>query len=85
MPRRKPSEYGLTAADRRHEVERRFGAHAWPRAQEVLARVVAPTEQVLGAIVFLARHVDDLPDLVDLANSDAQKLLNAATVKDERG
>lgn len=81
-PRR---EYGLTAADRQYEVERRFGPNAWPRAQQLLAGVAQPTEQILGAIVFLAQGLDDLPSVVELANSDVQTLLNAATVKDERG
>jgi hypothetical protein len=85
MPRRRVREYGLTAADRRCEIERRFGVETFARADELLAGVVKPTDQILGAIVFLARSVDDLPELVDLANTDPQQLLNAATVKDERG
>jgi hypothetical protein len=83
--KRADREYGLTAADRKHEIERRFGVGAYARASEILAGVTKPTEQMLGAIVFLARDVNDLPDLVELANTDPQKLLNAATVKEERG
>jgi hypothetical protein len=85
MTRRSAREYGLTAEDRRHEIERRFGVGASTRAGELLAGVAKPTHQILGAIVFLARSLDDMPELVHLANSDPQKLLNAATVKDERG
>lgn len=85
MRKRDDREYGLTAEDRKHEIERRFGAGEYARAQGILAGVARPTQQILGAIVFLARNVDDLPDLVELANKDPQTLLNAATVKEERG
>jgi hypothetical protein len=82
---RKDREYGLTAEDRKHEIERRFGVGEYARAREMLAKVANPTQQILGAIVFLARTVDELPELVELANTDPQTLLNAATVKEERG
>jgi hypothetical protein len=85
MRKRNAREYGLTSADRKHEVERRFGVGQYTRVREILAGVAKPTEQILGAIVFLARSVDELPELVDLANEDPQGLLNAATVKEERG
>ncbi|MGE0497956.1 MAG: hypothetical protein AB7I35_10515 [Ramlibacter sp.] len=85
MLKRNAREYGLTAEDRRDEIERRFGAGAFARAGELLAGVVNPTDQILGAIVFLARSVEDMPGLIDLANTDPRGLLNAATVKDERG
>lgn len=84
---RKPPDrvYGLTPADREYEITRRFGAQALTRVNELLAGVTAPTEQILGAILFLARDVDELPDLVAEANSDPQGVLNAAVVKEERG
>ena len=85
MRKRNAREYGLTPEDRKHEIERRFGAGQYTRAREILAGVAKPTEQILGAIVFLARNVDELHELVDLANEDPQTLLNAATVKEERG
>lgn len=85
MPSRNVREYGLTPSDRNFEIERRFGTGALAQANRLLSDVSAPTDQILGAIIFLARNISDLPDLVALANSDPKKLLNAATVKDERG
>jgi hypothetical protein len=78
-------KYGVTPADREYEIRRRFGAQALTRVSELLAGVTAPTEQLLGAILFLARDVDELPELVAQANSDPQGVLNAAVVKEERG
>jgi hypothetical protein len=84
-PRRHPREFGLTASDRAFEVDRKFGPE---RAAELLALlngVSDPQEHVLGAIVFLATTADELRDLVALAHDDRAALLNAATVKKERG
>jgi hypothetical protein len=82
---RNDRDMGLTAKARKLEIERRFGAGAFSRASKLLAGVNQPTNQILGAIVFLARSLDDLPELVDLANRNPQQLLDAATVKEERG
>ncbi|MFB1484437.1 hypothetical protein [Corallococcus sp. RDP092CA] len=86
MPRN-TREYGLNHADRIAELQRKFGPG---QLEEVLARlrqVVNPTEPLLGAIVFLSRpgHLEDIAQLVSLANQDPSRVLNAATVKDERG
>jgi hypothetical protein len=85
MRKRKARKSASTAPDHKQEIERRFGVGAYARAREILAGVAKPTEQILGAIVFLARDVDELPELVELANTDPQTLLNAAVVKEERG
>ncbi len=84
---RDPRDYGLTADDRRRVLERKLGLAGAHDALQALARVADPTEPVLGAIVFLCRdgHGDDIDELVVLANGDRPRLLNAATVKDERG
>ncbi|RNF85275.1 hypothetical protein [Montanilutibacter psychrotolerans] len=75
-------EYALTPEDRSFEIARKFGSVDGPRAT-----VTEPTGQVLAAIVFLARpgHVEDIESNVVFANSDRARLLNAATVKEERG
>ena len=85
MRKRTAPKCGSTAPDHKQEIERRFGAGEVTRAREILSGVAKPTEQILGAIVFLARDVDELPELVELANTDPQTLLNAAVVKEERG
>ncbi len=82
---RDPREFGLTPADRAHELERKLGARDGAAAQALLREVVDPAENVLGAIVFLANRLDDIRSLVALANDDRPRLMNAATVKDERG
>ncbi len=82
---RDPREYGLTPADRAHELERKLGPRDAAAAQAKLRDVVDPAENVLGAIVFLANRLADVAELVALANSDRPRLMNAATVKDERG
>ncbi|CAM4076505.1 hypothetical protein [Corallococcus exiguus] len=86
MPRKK-QEYGLSHADRVAEIERKFGRDQVEPVLEQLSQVSNPTDRLLGAIVFCARegHVEEIAGLVSLANSDATRLLNAATVKDERG
>ncbi|RYZ39617.1 MAG: hypothetical protein EOO71_19420 [Myxococcaceae bacterium] len=85
--KRNAREHGLTHADRIAEIERKFGSDQLDAVLACLSRVSHPTEPLLGAIVFVARqgHVDDVALMVALANEDASKVLNAATVKDERG
>lgn len=80
-------EYGLTPEDREFEIQRKFGACNFEKIREQLNQVTRQTEQILGAIVFLARknHPEDFGSLVLLANSNPAALLNAATVKEERG
>ncbi len=80
-------EYGLTPEDRAFLIARKFDAADAAVVAALLAAVDDPTDQVLGAILFLARagRIDDLAELVRLASEDRATLLNAATVKDERG
>lgn len=85
-PARDRREYGLTAADRAHEIVRKFGKANVARANALLSSVQDPTDQLLGAVVFLARPglIEDLVSLVDLANENPAQLLSAATTADER-
>jgi hypothetical protein len=85
MRKRDPREYGLTPSDRAFEIERKFGASNVTTVDEMLANVREPTDQVLGAIVFLANASAEVEGLVALANEDRPRLLNAAVVKEERG
>lgn len=80
-------EYALTPADRSFEIVRKFGSVYESQIQDLLAMVTNPSDQVLGAIVFLARpgHIEDIKSSVSLTNEHRERLLNAATVKDERG
>ena len=85
MPR-DPREYGLTPEDRLHEIDRKFGRE---RRDSVLARldqVIAPSEKILGAILFISRQgqIADIEAMVALANEDPQRLLDSAQVVDER-
>jgi hypothetical protein len=86
MPRNK-REYGLSHADRVAEIERKFGRAQLDAVLAQLGQVSSPTEKLLGAIVFLSRvgQLEDVASLVTLANRDPSQVLNAATVKDERG
>jgi hypothetical protein len=86
MPRKK-QEYGLNHEDRVAEIERKFGRDQVEPVLARLGQVSNPTEKLLGAIVFLARegHVDDIALTVTAANKNPSEILNAATVKDERG
>ncbi|WKB56183.1 hypothetical protein [Eleftheria terrae] len=79
-------EYGLNEADRAFLIRRKFAQDEAQRVADALRRVISPSDQVLGAIVFLARdrRPDDIDQLVDLANRDTAALLNAATVAEER-
>jgi hypothetical protein len=84
---RDPREYGLTEADRAWLIARKFVPEDAARVRALLEAVAQPTPQVLGAILFLARpgRVDDVAGYVRLAHEDRAALLDAATVKDERG
>jgi hypothetical protein len=85
-PARDKREYGLTAADRSHEIARKFGAANAAKANALLASVQNPTDQLLAAVIFLARpgRVEDLIDLVASANDHPARLLSAAATADER-
>ena len=85
MRKRNPREYGLTRETRDFEIVRKFGAPSAPKVDALLSAVEHPEDKVLGAIVFLANTPDQIGELVALANNDRDALLNAATVKDERG
>ena len=80
-------QFGLNADDRIYELTRKLGGDQVQIALKALGGVRCPTDQVLGAIVFLLRSgcPHDLDDLVDIANEDPASLLRAAVVKDERG
>lgn len=80
----RPQVFALTRPRRAAELRRKFGMAAQKLAQ-ALGEVLAPSEQILGAVVFLARHQGDIPALVALANADRAALLDAATMKEERG
>lgn len=84
---RNPKEYGLSHEDRVHEIQRKFGASALQHTLDQLAQVINNNDRVLGAVIFLAReqHPEDIPSLIQLVNEDSERLLGAATVKDERG
>jgi len=85
-PKRDRREYGRTAADRSHEITRKFGDANAARAHSLLACIENPTDQLLGAVIFLARpnHIEDLVDLVASANDHPVRLLSAASAADER-
>lgn len=85
-PARDKREYGLTAADRAHEIARKFGATNAARVDALLAGLRNPTEPLLGAIVFLPRpgRFDDVASLVAEANEHPARLLSAACTADER-
>ncbi|WP_407539478.1 hypothetical protein Q0M94_15075 [Deinococcus radiomollis] len=50
-----------------------------------LAELKALRPLLAKAALFPTRNADDLPDLIRLAQTDPNTLLNAATVKGERG
>lgn len=82
-----PREYGLTPEDRAVAIARKFCPRDAARVHALLGTVELPSEKLLGAIVFLARpdRLDDIECLVDSARVDRTRILDAATVKDERG
>ena len=85
MHKKDPRRYGLTQADRDFEISRKFGSTCAARVNFLLSAVHDPKEHVLGAIIFLANTSVGVEELVLLANEDRDALLNAATVKEERG
>lgn len=85
LRKRDVREYGLSYEDRNYEIRRKFGDSNMALAHSILRNVIEPTDQVFGAIIFLSNNVDQLSDLVELANTNRGQLLNAATVKEERG
>lgn len=80
-------EFGLTANDRAYVLSHKFGLLQRSRARRCLSEIAEPTDQVLGAVLFLSRprDLEDLARCVNLANHDREALLHAATVKEERG
>ncbi|QLO40562.1 hypothetical protein HV213_32800 (plasmid) [Klebsiella sp. RHBSTW-00484] len=79
-------EYGLTGSDRKYIIQVKFGSNHIPAIEALLSNVVEPRENVLGAILFLARpgNFEDIENFIELANNNVSTLLNAAQVKDER-
>lgn len=65
----------------RAELEARFG----PEALESLPELLALSPLLAKATLFLVRHAGDLPELIELSHADPNRLLNAATIKEERG
>lgn len=84
--RRDKREYGLNAEDREWIIKNNFIAISHDDIKEILSTSTNQSDKVLGAILFLTRsdNLSDLQSCVQLANEDEHKLLNAATVKDER-
>ncbi|MGY2892043.1 hypothetical protein [Deinococcus sp. UYEF24] len=56
-----------------------------PEGLAYLAELEALPPLLAKAALFLARNAGDLPDLIRLAQTEPDRLLNAATVKEERG
>ena len=85
MPR-DPREYGLTPEDRLHEIDRKFGRERRDAVLALLARVNAPSEKLLGAIVFVANAGDlrGLEAQVAQANADPRAYLDLAQVVADR-
>ena len=85
MPRNR-RKYGLSPEDRDWVINKKFGSVYREKAEEILQKSTDKSDKVLGAVLFLSRpgNLDDLASNVDLANESLQKLLDAATVKDER-
>lgn len=77
--------FSLKSENLQREIQRKYGEANVPLVHSMLGAVREPTVQTIGAIIFLASNVEQITDLVVLANTDREKLLNAATVKDERG
>lgn len=84
LGRRDPRQYGRTQADRDFEIARKFGPASLAHVNELLSHVRDPDDQVLGAIVFVARTVDGVEWCVKQANEDRPGLLRTAVVMDER-
>lgn len=63
------------------DLRARFGAEGTAH----LASLEALRPLLVRAILFLANRAAELPELIELAHTDPDRLLNAATVKEERG
>jgi hypothetical protein len=79
-------EYGLSLNDREWVIRKKFGFLSRRKARRILQGSVDQSDKVLGAILFLSRpkDIESLEGCVELANENVDRLLNAATVKDER-
>ncbi len=79
-------EYGLSLEDRAWVIRKKFGYFSRGKANSILQESVDQSDKVLGAILFLSRpkDIESLKGCVELANENVDKLLSAATVKDER-
>jgi len=49
-------KYAVNEADRAYVIQQKFGSGTAPLILGALQRVIVPTDQILGAIVFLARE-----------------------------
>jgi hypothetical protein len=85
MPR-DPREYGLTPDDRLREIDRKFGRERREAVLALLAQVKAPSEPLLGAVVFVANPGDlrSVEAQVLQANADPRGYLDAAQVVADR-
>lgn len=79
-------EYGLSKDDRELIIKKHFSQFPKQKVMLVLNKANNQSDKILGAILFLSRsgNILDLEACVQLANENELKLLNAATVKDER-
>lgn len=79
-------EHALNPEDRLYEMTRKFGTENISAVEQLLSRVKDPKQNVLGAIIYLARDgkIDDVKNYVDMANEQVDVLLRSATVKEER-
>lgn len=79
-------EHALNPEDRRSEITRKFGRENIKFVEQLLSQVKDPKENILGAIIFLARDgkIDDVKNYVEMANAQVEVLLRCATVKEER-
>ncbi|GAA0188934.1 hypothetical protein GCM10009122_48300 [Fulvivirga kasyanovii] len=79
-------EHALNPEDRRYEITRKFGRENTELVEQLLSQVKDPKENILGAIIYLARDgkIDDVKNYVQMANEQVEVLLRCATVKEER-
>lgn len=80
-------EYSLNSVDRTFEIERKFGKENIEKVKAQLRAVSNPTDNILGAIIFLSRqnNIEDIEINIKIANENVEQLLESVTVKDERG
>lgn len=76
----------MNPEDRLYEITRKFGTENIEVVQQLLSQVKDPKENVLGAIIYLAKdgRINDIKNYVDMANNQVDLLFRIATVKDER-